>query len=220
MSEADSGCKDVAGLILAGGQARRMGGRHKAFLPLAGRPLVAHVAHRLRPQVACMAISANERITDLQPYAEAVLPDPVAGHAGPLAGVLAGLQWLRDTHPEARWLLSVAVDTPFFPSDLCPRLQRAAWQQGAQLAIASSGGRVHPVFALWSVDLTDALEQALREEGVRKILHFMQRFPLTQVTFDAEAADPFFNINTPADLQEAHALLHAPPSESKPDHQG
>ena len=198
----------VAGLVLAGGLARRMGGRHKAFLELGGQPLIARVVERLRPQVACVAISANAEQERLRDHAEPVLADPVPDFAGPLAGVLAGLEWLRAEHPEIPWLLSVAVDTPFFPTDLAECMLAAVEREGADMAVAESGGRAHPVFGLWPVGAADALRKALVEEGLRKIDLFTARFRLASVPFHHAAVDPFFNVNRPEDLVRAEQLLH------------
>lgn len=202
----DRAIHEVAGLVLAGGLARRMGGRHKAFLELGGRPLVAHVVDRLRPQVAHVAISANAEGERLQAYAWPVLTDPVPGFAGPLAGVLAGLEWLRAAHPKIPWLLSVAVDTPFFPRNLAARMLAALKREGADMAVAECGGRVHPVFALWPVAVADDLRCAL-EEGVRKVECFTARYRLARVPFRHVAVDPFFNINSPEDLVHAERLV-------------
>ena len=197
----------MAGLVLAGGLARRMGGRHKAFMSLAGKPLVAHVTERLRPQVAHLAISANAERERLRPYAEAVLPDPVPGFAGPLAGVLAGLEWLRATHPDISWLLSVPVDAPFLPSDLSEHLWRALTESAADMAVAVSNDRMHPTIALWPVHLAASLRQALLKEGLRKVADFVSRQRLARVSFEARHGDPFFNVNAPGDLQRAQKLF-------------
>ena len=201
--------RQVAGLVLAGGLARRMGGRHKAFVRLAGRPLVAHVTERLRPQIAHLAISANAERERLRPYAEAVLPDPVPGFAGPLAGVLAGLEWLRATHPDIPWLLSVPVDAPFLPPDLVERLWHAATRSGADMAVAASNDRIHPIIALWPVRLAEALRHALVEEKMRKAADFVFRHRLVRVSFETRHVDPFFNVNSMQDLECATRLLRS-----------
>ena len=206
--------RKVAGLVLAGGLARRMGGRHKAFLELGGRPLIAHAVERLRPQVAHVAISANAEQERLQALARPVLADPVPGFAGPLAGVLAGLEWLRAAHPEIPWLLTVAVDTPFFPADLVGRMLEAVKREGAMMAVAASGGRIHPVFALWPVSMAEALRTALVTEGVRRVESFLARHSVVQVPFHQGVADPFFNVNSPGDLERAEALLRRMHGES------
>ncbi len=199
--------EQVAGLVLAGGLARRMGGRHKAFVELGGRPLVARVVERLRPQVAHVAISANAETERLRAYAETVLPDPVPGFAGPLAGVLAGLEWLRRACPDMPWLLTVAVDTPFFPSDLARRLWGAVAVEGADMAVAASGGRAHPVNALWPVRIADDLRRALVEEDIRRIGSFFDRYRVARVAFESGECDPFFNINREEHLRAAEKRL-------------
>ncbi|HHN66840.1 MAG TPA: molybdenum cofactor guanylyltransferase MobA [Thermopetrobacter sp.] len=197
---------DIAAVILAGGRARRFDGRHKAFLPLAGKPLIAHVIARLTPQVGEMAISANERAGELARHGLPVLPDPLPGFAGPLAGVLAGLRWARGLTPRPGWLLSVAVDTPFFPPDLAARLRAAAQSAEAPLAVAASGGRRHPVFGLWALGVAGDLARALIDEDLRKIDLFTARHRLAVADFPVHAHDPFFNINRPDDLDRAAQL--------------
>ncbi len=192
---------EVAGLVLAGGRARRMGGMHKAFLALDGKPLIAHVVERLRPQVSLLAISANARRQELETHARPVLPDPPGlAHAGPLAGVLAGLEWLRAARPECHWLATAAVDTPFFPRDVVARLREAAREAGASLACVKAGGRPHPTFALWSTTLTDALRHALME-GRREMIGFMRAARALSVDFHDDDARAFFNINVRHDLE-------------------
>ncbi len=203
----------VAGLVLAGGRARRMGGRHKAFLELGGRPLMAHVLDRLRPQVGRVAISANAERERLLMFADTVLADPVPGFAGPLAGVLAGLEWLREEHPATPWLLTVAVDTPFFPTTLAADLLTAAEREGAAVAVAASGGRMHPVCGLWSANLAEMLREALVEEGLRKVDAFVTRLSVARVSYHDAVVDPFFNLNSPEDLVRAGSMMQNPTEE-------
>ncbi len=196
----------AAGVILAGGLARRMGGRPKAFVEVAGRALVDHVIGRLAPQVTALALNANADRERLANRGLPVIADTVEGFAGPLAGVLAGMLWARREVPGVRWLVSVAVDTPFFPTDLTSRFLQAVEAEGAELACAASGGRTHPVFGLWPVALAEDLERALVEEDLRKIDLFTARYRLATVTFDTGAGDPFFNINRPEDVERAEAM--------------
>ncbi len=196
----------VAGVILAGGLARRMGGRPKAFVEIAGHPLVDHVIGRLAPQVTALALNANADRERLATRELPVIADTVEGFAGPLAGVLAGMLWARREVPGARWLVSVAVDTPFFPTDLVARFLQAVREEGAELACAASGGRTHPVFGLWPVALAEDLERALVEEDLRKIDLFTARYRLATVAFETDAGDPFFNINRPEDVKRAEEM--------------
>ncbi len=193
------------GVILAGGQARRMGGGDKALLALGGIALLEHVSRRFAPQVAQLALSANGdpgRFGSDLP----VLPDPVAGFAGPLAGVLAGLDWAARLG--ASHLVSAAVDTPFLPRDLVDRLIGAARGAGRPIALAASGSppRPQPTFGLWPVALRDDLRAAL-ETGTRKILDWTDRHGAAMAAFAADPLDPFFNINRPRDLTRAEAIL-------------
>jgi molybdenum cofactor guanylyltransferase len=194
----------VVGVILAGGAARRMGGADKALLPLAGRPLVAHVAARLAPQVSRMALSANgdpARFALWLPQVPVLADPPQLQDAGPLAGLLAAMIWAKSEGASA--LVTVAVDTPFLPSDLVARLGEAAGSAGA--ACARSHGRVHYTSALRPVAGLAALQQALIA-GERRL-----RFGLeaaVAVPFDG-VFDPFHNLNTPEDLAAAEAFLAA-----------
>jgi molybdopterin-guanine dinucleotide biosynthesis protein A len=199
----------VVGLLLAGGLARRMGGGDKCLKEVAGRTLLDLVIERALPQVDALVLNANG---DPERFARPGLPvvaDSVPGFAGPLAGVLAGLEWAAERRPGAEWVASVATDTPFFPDDLVRRLREAAEREGAEIAVAASGGRTHPVFALWPVRLASELRRALVEEGVRKIDLWTARFRATTVEFPTEPFDPFFNLNTPADVAEAERLVAA-----------
>jgi molybdopterin-guanine dinucleotide biosynthesis protein A len=179
-----------------------MGGGDKCLLPLAGRPLLAHVIDRLRPQVAAVALNANGDATRFAGFHLSVLADDLADFAGPLAGILAALDWARRVQPSASAVLTVPADTPFLPRDLAARLAAA----GAP-ALARSAGRVHPVVGLWPLALREDLRRALRVEGLRKVEDWTARLTLSLVDFDAAPIDPFFNINAPEDLARAEALL-------------
>jgi molybdopterin-guanine dinucleotide biosynthesis protein A len=194
----------VAAVLLAGGLSRRMGGGDKNLRLLGGRPVLAHVIERVRPQVVALALNANGDPTRFAVYGLPVVPDSVEGFAGPLAGVLAGLDWATDAAPDCRWLLSAPTDAPFLPKDLVRRLLDAA--AAADVVVAASGGRAHPVAALWAASLRDPLRAAL-EGGVRKVEDFTRNWRVRTVAFPAEPVDPFFNLNRPEDLNEAERLL-------------
>lgn len=186
----------ITGLILAGGQSRRMG-RNKALLPLHGRPLIEHAIEHLQPQVSQVLISTN---TPLPLPTELVQIADSLDDAGPLAGVLAGLQWLQ-AHSTREWLLTVAVDTPFFPQDLTRQLWQAR-QPGEMIVSACSGDRVHPACSLWHVSIMEALNHYLQTEQQRRVLGFIAGQTHRQVDFAIGDTDPFCNINTPADWQQ------------------
>jgi molybdenum cofactor guanylyltransferase len=197
----------VLGVLLAGGQARRMGGGDKCLLPLGGRPILAHVIERAAPQVDTLLINANGDPGRFDAFGLPVAADAVPGFAGPLAGVLTGMLWARDHRPDLAWVASFATDTPFFPGDLVRRLLDAAHRDGADLACAASGGRAHPVFGLWPIRLADDLERAMAEDDIRKVDLWTARHRLIQVDFASEPFDPFFNTNRPDDLAAAERLL-------------
>lgn len=202
----------MAGLLLAGGQSRRMGGGDKSLRPIAGEPLIARVIARAKPQVETLLISANGDPSRFAAFGLPVVADAVPGHAGPLAGILAGLEWAKAhvgkaSAPALDWVASFATDTPFFPPDLVSRLREAVDRSGADIALAASAGRRHPVFGLWPVRLAADLRAALVDEGVRKVEEWASRYRVTTAEFEARPFDPFFNANRPEDLAEAERLL-------------
>lgn len=199
----------IAGVILAGGRGSRMGGRDKALLALGGRPLAVHVAARLAPQVEAMAISANGDAGRFGFLGLDVVADADDSFAGPLAGILAGLRWAAALPGPPRALVTAAVDTPFFPADLAARLDEAAGDRPGG-AVALSHGRRHPTFALWPLALADDLAAFLAEDESRRLGAFLDRHGTAGVDFTpAQGVDPFFNINTPADLAAAEETLKA-----------
>lgn len=198
------------GLILAGGLSRRMGGGEKALMPLAGAPMLARVIGALDAQCERLAISANGDPARFARFSLPVFADSVAGSAGPLAGILAGLEWAAREAPEATEIVTLAVDTPFAPDDLVERLQQAWRASGAEIAVAASGGRRHHVVALWPVALAGPLRRALVEQGVRKVEVFVERHAVAIAEWPVQPFDPFFNINTPEDFAAAQALFTQP----------
>ena len=199
--------EQIVGVLLAGGQSRRMGGGDKCLRPLGDRTILEHVIDRIRPQVGPLILNANGDPNRFQSYGLPVVADVVDGFAGPLAGVLTGLRWAEINAPQCEWLLSVPTDAPFVPQNLATSLRQEISAQGAQLACATSRGRTHPVVALWPVALADALEQALVGEDIRKIDRWTARYRLGEVSFDDTGVDPFFNANRPEDLAIAERLL-------------
>jgi molybdopterin-guanine dinucleotide biosynthesis protein A len=197
----------IIGVLLAGGLARRMGGGDKPLRSIAGRPILAHVIERLRPQCTGLVINANGDPARFSAWGLPVAADSVEGFVGPLAGILAGLDWAADHAPDAAHVVSVAADTPFIPRDLVRRLVAAAEAGAVPLACAASGGWTHPVIALWPVTIREALRQALTVENERKIDRFTARFGCASAEWPVEPIDPFFNANAPEDLAEAEALL-------------
>jgi molybdopterin-guanine dinucleotide biosynthesis protein A len=196
---------DIATVILAGGQGVRLGGGDKPLRTIAGRPMLDHVLERLKAQVGEVVISANGDPQRLAGYGLPVIPDE-ASKAGPLAGILSGMRWAR-TRGAGR-LLTVAGDTPFLPLDLAQRLGEV---EAGRIAVASSGGRRHPVFALWPVALEPDLASFLSSSGTLSVMAFLE--PLEPVTVDfpfslagGKPLDPFFNVNTPEDLAQAEVI--------------
>lgn len=204
----------VAGVVLAGGLARRMGGGDKPLTSIAGRPMLDHVIERLSPQSAAIAINANGDPGRFAGYDLPVVADAIDGFAGPLAGVAAGMRWAQANHPACRWIATVAGDTPFFPADLVARFVAAAGDNERAIALAQSGDRVHPVFGLWPVALADDLMGFLQAGETRKVLAWVDRHQRIDVAFSPSSAggqtvDPFFNVNEPADVERAEIVAAA-----------
>jgi len=199
--------KQPAGIVLAGGQSRRMGGGDKGLLSLGGETLLARVIARLEPQVAEVALNANGDGTRFKSFGLPVIADSVAEYPGPLAGVLAGMDWAAARGHSH--IVTAAADTPFFPCDLVPRLMLAA--DTAPIALAATpdperGMARHPTFGLWPVDLRDDLRAAL-SDGVRKVVAWTDKHGTARAEFSAAPFDPFFNVNTPEDMARAEGLL-------------
>ncbi|MEO1638037.1 MAG: molybdenum cofactor guanylyltransferase MobA [Pseudomonadota bacterium] len=190
------------GVILAGGQATRMGGGDKGLLPLGETTILGHVIDRLGPQVGGLALNANGDPARFADLGLPVVPDSVAGFAGPLSGVLAGLDWAADKGADQ--IVTAAADTPFFPCDLVPQLMLAAEAAGTDIALAASPGGRQPTFGLWPVRLRDDLRAAL-EGGLRKVVHWTQTHRAAMAEFPDD--DAFFNVNTPEDLAKARAMV-------------
>ncbi|SPH24008.1 Molybdenum cofactor guanylyltransferase [Defluviimonas aquaemixtae] len=198
---------DLPGIILAGGRATRMGGGDKGLREIAGERLLDRVIARLAPQCAPVAINANGDPARFAEFGLPVLSDSLPDHPGPLAGVLAGLDWAESLGAEA--IVTVAADTPFFPSDLAARLRAAAGPSGLALAASPDAeGRLrqHPTFGLWPVALRDDLRAAL-DGGLRKIVLWTDRHGAGTAEFASDPFDPFFNVNTPEDIETAERLI-------------
>ncbi len=189
---------NVLGVILAGGQARRMEGLDKALLEVAGKPLLGHVIDRFAPQVDTLVLSANGDTSSYAPFGLSVVPDTI-DDGGPLAGVHSAMEWARGNAPDAQWVASVAVDTPLLPRDLVGRLSDGAGDGSA--AIAASNGRAHPVCGLFDMALAAGL-RAYLEGGGRKVDGWTAQIGACVVDFDTVRFDPFFNVNEPADLED------------------
>lgn len=197
---------ETTGVILAGGLARRMGGAEKVRIRIGGAAILERVLTRLRPQCARLVVNAN---TDAAGFADAGVPvvaDSVPNFPGPLAGILAGLDFAAAQTPPVAWVVSAPSDCPFLPRDLVPRLHQARRDADATLACAASGGRQHPVIALWPVALREDLRRALTEEGARKVGAWSARYKVGVAEWPVAPVDPFFNVNTPDDVTEAERL--------------
>lgn len=205
--------RDVAGIILAGGQSRRMGGGDKSLLPLGSGCVLDQVVSRFGPQIGSLALSANGDPSRFSRFGLPVLADMVTGFAGPLAGILTGLEWAA-ANTACGAIVTAAGDTPFLPRDLVERLAVAADQRPGSIAVACSAGKRHPTFALWPTDCRDALRRFLVDEDNRRVSAFIDRYSFVEVEFPVlqsagQPIDPFFNINEPDDLARAERLLQS-----------
>jgi molybdenum cofactor guanylyltransferase len=206
-------CPSTLGLVLAGGLARRMGGGDKALIEIGGRTILERVLAGLQPQCDGVILNANGDPQRFARFGLPIVPDDVPDFAGPLAGILAGLDWLAANRPDLAWMVSVPGDCPFLPADLVVRLHAVRQQADAKLACARSGDWRHPVVGLWNVTLRSDLRRALLDEHLHKIEVWTARHGVAIAEWPDRPVDPFFNVNTPEDrdranhiaLQQAHA---------------
>jgi len=201
--------EDIVAVILAGGLARRMGGGDKSMLELGGKSILSYVIELAQNQAGTVLLNANG---DAERFAEFGLPvqaDIVPDFAGPLAGVVSAMAWVKQNRPDATHLITMAADTPFFPADYVSRMVVVMEVKGQPLACASYKGRTQPVFGLWPVDLFDDLYKALVEDDIRKVDRFTAPYGVADVSFDELGDNPFFNVNKPADLTAGELHLAA-----------
>jgi molybdopterin-guanine dinucleotide biosynthesis protein A len=197
----------VVGVLLAGGRSQRMGGGDKCLRPLGGRPILAHVIERVGPQLRSLILNANGDPARFASFGLPVVPDPIADFAGPLAGVLAGMDWAAAHAPDCSWIITVPTDSPFLPRDLAPRLVAERDIEQADMACAMSAGQRYPVVGLWPVRLRDELRRAITQEDLHKVDAWTARYRLAVAEFAVDKVDPFFNANSPEDLAKAERLL-------------
>ena len=197
----------IVGILLAGGLSRRMGGGDKNLLQLGGKSILRHVIERIAPQVDTLILNANGDAGRFSEYVLPVVGDVIDGYAGPLAGVLTGLEWASVNAPSCEWVATFATDAPFVPKNLVAELLNSIEANGADMACAISKDRTHPPFAIWPIRLKDALRAAMIDEGMRKIDLWTSRYKIDHVPVEGEGRDPFFNIITPDNLDEATQLL-------------
>jgi molybdopterin-guanine dinucleotide biosynthesis protein A len=199
------------GLVLAGGLARRMGGGDKALIRVGGETILARTLARLTPQVTGVVLNANGDAARFAPFGLPVVADSVPDFAGPLAGILAGLDWVATNWPRIDWVASVPGDCPFLPRDLVARLHEACAKENKPLACAHSGDWRHPVVGLWQVGLREDLRRAITQEDLRKIEVWTARYGVALADWPTDPVDPFFNVNTPEDVETATRLAASLP---------
>lgn len=197
----------IVGVLLAGGLSRRMGGGDKNLLQLGGQSILSRSIKRVKPQVGQLILNANGDATRFASYGLPVVEDVIDGYAGPLAGILTGLEWASDHQPDCQWVATFPTDAPFLPTDLVEKLMRAIKTDNTDMACAVSNERTHPPIALWPVRLKNDLRRAMVEEDMRKIDLWTARYKISQVPFENKDIDPFFNINKPENLEQAEQYL-------------
>lgn len=197
---------ETFGVLLAGGRARRMGGGDKALRAVGGVSILERVIGVMRRQCAGLVLNANGDPARLAGFGLPIVADDAPDFKGPLAGILAGLDWVAAWRPNLAFAISAPTDTPFLPRDLVARLEAARIAQNADIACASSGGRTHPVIALWPVAIRQDLRHALVDEDLRKIGRFAERYRVAYADWPVEPFDPFFNANEPDDFTAAEAI--------------
>jgi len=194
------------GLVLAGGLARRMGGGDKALIQIGGKTILARVLATLKPQCEAIILNANGDTGRFAAFGLPVVNDDIPDFAGPLAGILAGLDWMAAHHRDLEWMASVPGDCPFLPADLVSRLHQVREQAGTPLACAKSGDWRHPTVGLWNVALRENLRRALIDEDLHKIEIWTARHGIAIAEWPDRPVDPFFNVNTPEDRDRADAI--------------
>lgn len=205
----DQATSPTLGAILAGGLARRLGGGDKALQIVGGRTVLTRLVERMTPQVTQLILNANDDPRRFEGLGLPVVADRLPGHPGPLAGVLAALEWAALAEPATEWVVTVPGDAPFLPHDLVARLHAERQRSNAIFACAASNGWTHPVIGLWPVSVRDELHRAVAVDDIRKIDAFTRRHPGVAVEWPARPVDPFLNVNTPEDLAEADRLATA-----------
>jgi len=193
-------------VILAGGAARRLGGGDKPLRTLGGKPILQWIIERIQPQVQFLAISANGDPSRFSTYALPILPDQ-SPDLGPMSGILASLEWCKRTTPDTSHVLTLSGDTPFIPLDLVHRLSSAPDIGTSDIITASSAGHPHPTIAFWPVGAIEPIKSALSEHKNRRVSDWLSIFTAHAVEWDIQPIDPFFNINTPDDLEEAERRI-------------
>ena len=186
---------------MAGGKSRRMGGQDKAFVLLNEKPMLSHVIDRLNKQTNNIVLNSNKNPEVFKSFKIKVMSDTVKDFPGPLAGVLSGMEWFNINNKKIKWVLSVPIDSPFFPLDLIKKLHFSLKNSNKLIAVAKSNKKIHPVFALWNMSLLNPIKNAINND-IRKIDLFTEPYQPQVVDF-VSRIDPFFNINTPEDLKMA-----------------
>ena len=210
---------EIIGVLLAGGQGRRMRKTltgvdprsvDKCLMPLGQRPLIHHVITRAAPQVSRLLLNTNSDPKRFKDFPLTIVQDIAPGNLGPLIGILSAMKWIHEHRPHCQWLASFATDSPFFPLNMVARLLQTATTKPSLLSSVKSAHHTHPVFALWSVSLYEELRTFILKENRRKMHEFFSQHGVSWIDFPSRGIDPFFNINTAEDLAKAENLIPLP----------
>ena len=194
--------ENILGVILAGGQSRRMGNKNKLLATINNKSLLEITSNLVKNQLNRVIINSNTQVYSNNKLNFEIVPDEIDGYLGPLSGIFSAMKWSKKNFPECQWIASFPVDSIFFPDNFID-VMTSKIKKETQIVCAKSNGRIHPVFALWSIVLVNALEKALVEDGIRRIDEWTTRYNLEIVNFKFKKLDPFFNINTFDDLEKA-----------------
>ena len=194
--------ENILGVILAGGQSRRMGNKNKLLATINNKSLLEITSNLVKNQLNRVIINSNTQVYSNNKLNFEIVPDEIDGYLGPLSGIFSAMKWSKKNFPECQWIASFPVDSIFFPDNFID-VMTSKIKKETQIVCAKSNGRIHPVFALWSIVLVNALEKALVKDGIRRIDEWTKRYNLEIVNFKFKKLDPFFNINTFDDLEKA-----------------
>ena len=194
--------ENILGVILAGGQSRRMGNKNKLLATINNKSLLEITSNLVKNQLNRVIINSNIQVYSNNKLNFEIVPDEIDGYLGPLSGIFSAMKWSKKNFPECQWIASFPVDSIFFPDNFID-VMTSKIKKETQIVCAKSNGRIHPVFALWSIVLVNDLEKALVKDGIRRIDEWTKRYNLEIVNFRFKKLDPFFNINTFDDLEKA-----------------
>ena len=197
---------NILGAILAGGKSKRMG-KDKLFLELNNKMLIEHTINKVEKYLKDIIIITNQKNEYFSRKNLTTVEDCIEGQLGPLVGILTAMKWAKENLKECSWIATFPCDTPFFPETIIKKFIEKSKKKDSLLLCASSHGRKHNIFGLWSLDLYEKLRDDLINNKIRKVQDWTEKHKITNVEFDFKEYDPFFNINTLDDLETAKKIV-------------